>query len=138
MSNPSNEPEWVDGSVVQTIHDRQLAEHGGEPGLRDEGLLESALNRPKQLWNYGDPAPDYCDLAAAYAFGIAKNHPFFDGNKRTAAVICELFLVINGVEFTIGEVEKYPYYLALAAGEISEPAFAEWLRANTAPVADGK
>jgi len=136
MADSTQEPEWIEQDVVHTIHERQIAEHGGEPGLRDAGLLDSALNRPLQLWSYGDPAPDLLDLAASYAFGIAKNHPFFDGNKRTAAVICELFLLVNGVEFVIDEIAKYPYFLALAAGEISEAAFTEWLRANTAPIVD--
>ena len=104
----------------------------------DQNNVESALNRPLQLFHYGDPAPDLCALAAAYAFGIAKNHPFFDGNKRTAAVLCELFLDLNGVQFTIGEVEKYPYFFALASGEVTEDSFAAWLRENTAPVSATK
>ncbi len=125
------EPEWLDRSVLDGFHYEQICEHGGAHGLRDEGLLESALNRPKQLWEYGDPKPDVCAMAAAYAFGLAKNHPFFDGNKRTAAIACEVFLILNGYQFTIGEVEKYPHYLALAAGEHSEESFLVWLRAHT-------
>jgi death-on-curing protein len=130
------DPEWIESDTVQAIHLRQLAEHGGEPGLRDEGLLDSALNRPLQLWNYADPPPDLCALAAAYTFGIARNHPFFDGNKRTSAVVCELFLVVNGRKFLIDEIAKYPWFLGLAAGEISESAFTDWLLENTAALPD--
>lgn len=116
------------------MHARQLAEHGGSPGLRDEGMLLSALNRPLAKWSYQTPPPDLCELAAAYAFGIAKNHPFLDGNKRTSAVACETFLVRNGLQPTATEEEKYPVYLALAAGDLHEDSFADWLRRNTAPL----
>ncbi|PQJ27255.1 type II toxin-antitoxin system death-on-curing family toxin [Rubritalea profundi] len=125
------EPEWLDRIVVDSFHYQQIREHGGAHGLRDEGLLELALNRPIQLWQYGDPKPDICAMAAAYAFGLAKNHPFFDGNKRTAVIACEVFLILNGYQFTIGEVEKYPHYLALASGEHSEESFLNWLREHT-------
>lgn len=125
------ESEWLERGVVDSFHYEQIREHGGAQGLRDESLLESALNRPIQLWLYGDPKPDICAMAAAYAFGLAKNHPFFDGNKRTAAIACEVFLILNGYQFTIGEVEKYPNYLALASGEHSEKSFLEWLREHT-------
>lgn len=124
-------PEWIDPEVVHQFHRRQLAEHGGIEGMRDEGMLLSALARPEQLWHYGDPPPDLCALAAAYAFGLAKNHPFLDGNKRTAAISCELFLNLNGISFTVGETEKYTHYLALAAGEHTEDSFAAWLRTVT-------
>ena len=127
----SVEPEWIEERVVRLFHQRQLAEHGGLSGIRDEGLLASALARPRQLWHYGDPPPDLCALAAAYAFGLAKNHPFMDGNKRSAAIACELFLNLNGRFFTVGEEIKYPHYLALAAGEQSEESFAQWLREST-------
>lgn len=129
----STEPEWIEEKVVRLFHQRQLAEHGGLNGIRDEGLLLSALARPQQLWCYGDPPPDLCDLAAAYAHGIAKNHPFLDGNKRTAAIGCELVLNLNGRIFTVGEEIKYPHYLALAAGEQDEAGFAAWLREVTRP-----
>lgn len=129
----SADPEWIEEKVVRLFHQRQLAEHGGLNGIRDEGLLLSALARPQQLWCYGDPPPDLCDLAAAYAHGIAKNHPFLDGNKRTAAIACELFLNLNGRFFTVGEEIKYPHYLALAAGEHDEAGFAAWLRGVTRP-----
>ena len=127
----SVEPEWIEERVVRLFHQRQLAEHGGLSGIRDEGLLASALARPRQLWHYGDPPPEWCALAAAYAFGLAKNHPFMDGNKRSAAIACELFLNLNGRFFTVGEEIKYPHYLALAAGEQSEESFAQWLREST-------
>jgi death-on-curing protein len=126
-----NDPEWIEDEVVYLFHQRQLAEHGGQEGIRDEGMLLSALSRPKQLFNYGDPPPDLCALAAAYAFGLAKNHPFLDGNKRTPAVACELFLLLNGVTITASEEEKYPRYLGLASGEHSEESFAQWLRSVT-------
>lgn len=129
----STEPEWIEVKVVRLFHQRQLAEHGGLSGIRDEGLLLSALARPPQLWCYGNPPPDLCDLASAYAHGLAKNHPFLDGNKRTAAIACELFLNLNGRFFTIGEEIKYPHYLALAAGEHDEASFAVWLREVTRP-----
>jgi death on curing protein len=87
----SAEPEWIEEKIVRMFHQRHLAEHGGLNGIRDESLLLSALARPQQLWCYGNPPPDLCDLATAYAHGIAKNHPFLDGNKRTAAIACELF-----------------------------------------------
>ncbi len=130
----SQEPVWLRLEFVRRMHARQLAEHGGTAGLRDEGMLLSALNRPLDKWAYSDPKPDLCELAAAYAFGIAKNHPFLDGNKRTPAVACETFLVRNGLQPTASEEEKYPVYLALASGDLHEDTFADWLRQNTAPV----
>ncbi len=127
----NSEPEWLEERTVRLFHKRQLAEHGGMSGVRDDNMLMSALAKPQQLWCYGSPPPDLCQLAAAYAFGIAKNHPFLDGNKRTSAIACETFLILNGLSFVVGEEEKYPMYLALAAGEISEEDFAAWLRGNT-------
>jgi death-on-curing protein len=124
-----NEPEWVDPSVVESFHYEQIREHGGLHGIRDQGMLESALGRPQQLYAYG--SPDLCAMAAAYAFGLAKNHPYLDGNKRTAAITCELFLNLNGIEFSVDEVAKYPHYLALASGEHTEESFATWLRTVT-------
>ncbi len=126
-----DEPEWIEVETVRRFHQRQLAEHGGLNGIRDEGLLLSALSRPRQHWHYGKPSPDFCTLAAAYAHGIAKNHPFLDGNKRTAAIACELFLNLNGRFFTIGEDLKYPHFLVLAAGDHDEESFATWLRDAT-------
>jgi len=125
------EPEWLEERAVRLFHKRQLVEHGGMSGVRDENMLMSALAKPQQLWCYGTPPPDTCQLAAAYAYGLAKNHPFYDGNKRTAAIACETFLILNGWTFLIGEEEKYPVYLALAAGELSEEDFTIWLRENT-------
>lgn len=125
------EPEWLETATVRLFHKRQLAEHGGMSGIRDENMLLSALAKPPQLWCFGSPPPDICSLASAYAFGLAKNHPFLDGNKRTAAIACETFLILNGRCFIVGEEEKYPMYLALAAGEVSEEAFTAWLRINT-------
>ena len=128
----SLEPEWLEERTVRLFHKRQLAEHGGMSGIRDDNMLMSALAKPQQLWCYGSPPPDLCQLAAAYAFGLAKNLPFLDGNKRTAAIACETFLILNGRSFLVGEEEKYPMYLALAAGELSEEDFTIWLRGNTA------
>lgn len=125
------QPEWIELETVYRLHSRQLAEHGGAGGFRDEGLLLSAMNRPFSKWIYETPPPDRCELAAAYAYGIIKNHPFFDGNKRTAAVVCEVFLILNGLQPTASEDDKYPVYLALAAGELHEYSFADWLRKNT-------
>jgi death-on-curing protein len=119
---------WLGKALVLAIHDRQLAEHGGTGGVRDEGLLESALARPRQLHAYGDPAPDLADLAAALAYGLARNHPFLDGNKRTAAVACETFLELNGATLEAEDLELYPLYLKLAEGKLGERDFAAWLR----------
>jgi death-on-curing protein len=121
---------WIENTLALAIHDRQLAEHGGNPGVRDKGLLESALGRPQQLYAYGEPAPDLADLAASLAFGLARNHPFIDGNKRTAAVACEVFVMLNGAKLDAGDVELYPLYLGLAEGSLPEAEFAAWLRAH--------
>ena len=122
---------WIDAAVIYAVHNQQLAEHGGSAGVRDAGLLESALARPQNLVAYGEP--DVHDLAAAYGYSIARNHPFIDGNKRTAFVAVELFLRLNGFNLTATDVDCVITMLALAAGELSEEAFARWLRANTAP-----
>lgn len=119
---------WLEKALVLAIHDRQLAEHGGSAGVRDEGLLESALARPQQLYAYGDPAPDLADLAATLACGLARNHPFVDGNKRTAAVCCETFVNLNGAKLEADDLDLYPRYLALAEGKLAERDFAAWLR----------
>jgi len=119
---------WLEKTLVLAIHDRQISEHGGSAGVRDEGLLESALARPQQLHAYGDPVPDLADLAASLASGLARNHPFVDGNKRTAAVACETFLELNGARLDAEDLELYPLYLALAEGKLSEREFAAWLR----------
>ena len=119
---------WVDPRAILAIHDEQLAEHGGGSGLRDQGLLESALARPINLAAYEDP--DVAALAASYAVGIAKNHPFVDGNKRTAFVALELFLALNGHELMAGDVDCVVTMLAVAAGDIEEVELAEWIRQN--------
>lgn len=119
---------WLEKTLALAIHDRQLAEHGGSAGVRDEGLLESALARPLQLHAYGDPAPDLADLAAALAHGLARNHPFLDGNKRTAHVAYRTFLALNGAELVATDEEKYLTMLALAEGNLKEQDFAAWLR----------
>lgn len=121
---------WLREDVILAIHEEQLAEHGGLGGIRDAGLLQSALARPQNLMAYGDP--DAASLAAAYSFGLARNHPFADGNKRTAALAGLLFLAVNDVAFTIGEAELVVMVLALAAGELSEDDVADWFRARLA------
>jgi death-on-curing protein len=122
---------WVDRSVVIAIHEAQIAEHGGSAGIRDADLLESALARPRNLQAYR--TPDCADLAAAYGFGIARNHPFIDGNKRTAFVVVELFLAVNGRQFDADDEECVMTMLAVAAGDIDESAFAAWIRAHAGP-----
>ncbi|MBV6416598.1 MAG: hypothetical protein CMLOHMNK_01206 [Steroidobacteraceae bacterium] len=121
---------WVDNVMVIAIHDRLLAEHGGSSGVRDATLLQSALARPQQLYAYGDPPPDLAALAASLAFGLARNHAFVDGNKRTAAVACEAFLRLNGATLEARDAELYPVYLALAQGKLPESEFAAWLRVH--------
>lgn len=122
---------WILDSVVLAVHEAQLAEHGGVPGIRDEGLLCSALARPLNLRAYGDN-PDAASLAAAYAFGLARNHPFFDGNKRTAFVVMELFLNLNGWMLDADDAECISTMEALAAGKLAEEALAIWLRSHLA------
>lgn len=119
---------WIEKPLTLAIHDRQLAEHGGGSGVRDDALLDSALARPQQRHAYGDPPPDLADLAAALAFGLARNHPFVDGNKRTAAVACEVFIRLNNGLLDASDLELYPVYLALAEGSLDETGFADWLR----------
>jgi death-on-curing protein len=121
---------WVGMPLALAIHDRQLAEHNGSNGLRDETLLLSALARPQQLYAYGDPPPDLADLAASLAYGLARNHPFVDGNKRTAAVCCESFVRLNGATLEANDVELFGVYLAVAEGKLSEADFASWLRVH--------
>lgn len=118
---------WIVDSVVLAIHEAQLAEHGGAAGIRDEGLLASALARPRNLDAYGDDV-DAASLAAANAFGISRNHPFFDGNKRTAFVVMELFLNLNGWILKTDDADCISAMQSLAAGDLSEKALAIWLR----------
>ena len=127
-----SEPLWLSRQAIEIIHDEQLAEHGGAGGLRDSGLLESALARPQNLFAYGEG--DLCALAAAYAAGIVRNHPFVDGNKRTGFIAAALFLQENGLRLNAPEAEAVVMTLGLASGEMPEQGFAAWLRDRTDPV----
>jgi death on curing protein len=129
-----DEPVWVLDEVVPAVHGRQLAEHGGSDGVRDEGLLASALARPKQLFAYGGVEATLPRLAAAYAYGIARNHPFVDGNKRTAFVISLLFLRRNGFTLEVFPEEKYEMFLALAAGGLDEHGLTAWIEKHMVPL----
>jgi death on curing protein len=120
------EPIWLDSTDALAIHDRQLAEHGGGSGVRDATMLESALGRPVNRWHYG--TDDIAELAAAYAFGVARNHPFVDGNKRTAWILARLFLVINGHKIMFDKEDAVRTVLALASGDLSEDELADWFR----------
>ena len=122
------EPEWLSLDIAFAVHDRQLAEHGGPTGVRDQGMLESALARPLNQWTYGED--DLCALAAAYAYGIARNHPFTDGNKRTAWVFARLFLRLNSQTISFTPREAIDTVLALAAGDLTEAELADWFRAR--------
>ena len=124
----ANDWVWIDPIVIEAIHDAQLAEHGGLAGVRDAGMLASALARPTNVALYGDP--DVAALAAAYGYGISRNHAFIDGNKRTGFVAAELFCALNGYELIANDAECVLTMLAVAAGEITEEAFADWLRAH--------
>ena len=119
---------WLLEETIIAIHHRQIAEHGGSEGLRDEGLLSSALARPKNLLAYGGASPDLALLAAAYAYGIARNHPFVDGNKRTALVAARTFLILNGIDLNATQDDKFLTFLNLAEGAISEEELADWIR----------
>ena len=119
---------WLLEETVRAVQSRQISEHGGIPGIRDEGLLLSALARPQNLAAYGDPPPDLAALAASYAYGIARNHPFIDGNKRVALVAARTFLLINGADLEATQEEKYITFLHLAEGRLSESELAEWFR----------
>lgn len=128
-------PLWVPLQAVLVIHDRQIARHGGAPGLRDIGLLEAACDRPRNRHAYGETA--HAPLAAAYAFGIAKAHAFVDGNKRTAFVTAVTFLRLNGLAFRPDPAEGVRVMESLAAGEVSEAAFADWLAGDVRPLPCG-
>ena len=117
---------WIEPAVIVAIHEEQLVEHGGPAGTCDRSLLESALARPLQLAHYGNP--DAADLAASHAFGIARNHPFIDGNKRTAFIAAELFLALNGYRLAAEDADCVTHMLALAGGDLDEVSFAAWLR----------
>jgi death-on-curing protein len=121
-------PEWLTLPIVLAIHEEQLAIYGGSAGLRDSGLLESALARPQNKWNY--EAAELPELAAAYGYGMARNHPFVDGNKRTALLAMYTFLGINGIDFIVPEADAAAMMLGLAAGEVSEQSLARWVCDN--------
>lgn len=122
---------WVQKRVVLLVHDEQIAEHGGSAGIRDEGLLDSAMGRPQNLAAYGEP--DAAALAASYAYGIARNHPFVDGNKRAAFITAGIFLTVNGLRLTAPQAEAAVVFLELAAGTITEDELAQWFRDRTEP-----
>jgi death-on-curing protein len=124
----TDEIEWLPLPIVLAIHDEQLVEHGGSAGVRDIALLESALNRPLNKSSY--ESAELPELAAAYAYGIARNHPFVDGNKRTALLAMYTFLGVNGVDFIVAEADAAAMILSLAAGEVSEESLARWIRDN--------
>ncbi len=117
---------WLSQTVIVAVHDTQLATHGGGAGVRDQNLLQSALARPENLAAYGDP--DASDLAAAYGFGISRNHAFIDGNKRTGFVAAEMFLILNGYQLSADDTSSALTMLAVSAGDISETEFAAWIR----------
>lgn len=128
---------WISKRALLLLHDESLAEHGGGAGIRDEGLLDSALARPLNVEAYADPAapPDLATLAASYGVGLAKNHPFVDGNKRAAFLAVGLFLYLNGHRLQATQAEATLTMLAVAAGDLTEDAFAAWLRAHAVPKA---
>ncbi|ETR78612.1 cytochrome C biogenesis protein CcmH [Afipia sp. P52-10] len=123
-----DEPFWLTREIIVAIHDEQLAIHGGASGLRDEGMLASAIERPRNRWLYEQPK--LADLAAAYAFGLARNPPFINGNKRTSLLALCTFLGVNGVDFIVPEAEAAAIILALAAGEVSGENLARWIGDN--------
>ena len=122
---------WIEREVIIAVHEMQLAEHGGLTGIRDTGLMDSALMRAPNLATYG--TPDVADLAAAYGWGLSRNHQFNDGNKRTGFVAAELFLSLNGYELLADDANCVITMLGIAAGEVSEDAFAAWLREHSVP-----
>ena len=128
-----DEPVWLGEATVHGIHQRQLAEHGGLGGVREPGGVEAALARPRHLLAYGDPPPDLASLAAAYAGGLVRNHPFVDGNKRVALVVARTFLRANGWDLQASQEEKYLAVIGLTTRELSEEEFAAWVRAHLAP-----
>ena len=130
MARRRSEPTWLSRVVVDAIHDEQLREHGGLPGVRDENVFESALARPQQKWHYSDRT-DVPMLAAAYAFGLVKNHPYRDGDKRIGFLAMATFLGVNGYELSAADAEVVAEFLGLAEGRVSEQALADWIREHT-------
>ena len=122
------EPIWINLRVIKAFHDRQINEHDGLPGLRDEGLLLSVLSRPENAYHCSDPKPDLAELAAAYGFGFAKNYPFNDANKRTTLIAMRLFLKLNGYDLAASPEDKYKTIFRVAASCISEDKLAHWIR----------
>jgi death on curing protein len=127
VSGPRDEAVWVPRASIEAAHLDQIRTHGGQPGLRDEGLLESALARPRNRWRY-EPASDLADLAASCGFGLAKNHPFLDGNKRIGFVAANMFLILNGHEIDAPEPQVVDIVLRVADGSLDEAEFAAWIR----------
>ena len=132
MTPSAAEPTWIPALVVTSIHRDQIQEHGGLPGLRDADLLQSALARPRQRWTY-DPDADFADLAAAYGFGIVRNHPFQDGNKRVGLLAIIVFLGLNGLAFRASQSAAVETIIRLASGQLTEQELASWIRQNSAP-----
>lgn len=130
MAGDNQEPIWIKIEAVLAVHGRQLAEHGGGEGVRDLGLLESALDRPKNLYHYTNPKPSLAAIAASYAFGIASDHPFIDGNKRTSLIASQLFLRLNGQTLSAAPSDKYNIFMQLAAGKLSQEDLADWFENN--------
>jgi death on curing protein len=126
------EPLWLSRPIVEALHAAQVREHGGQPGIRDEGLLESALARPVNVWGY-DEAVDLAALAAEYGYGLAKNHAFLDGNKRIAFVAANVFLLLNGFEIDAAEPETVHIMLGVAGGSLTRDDFAVWIRSRLVP-----
>ncbi|GIV20391.1 MAG: death-on-curing protein [Armatimonadota bacterium] len=130
------EPVWLRKELVLVVHRRQVLQHGGTLGIRDEGLLESALARPRQIFAY-EPEADIAWLAAAYAWGIVRAHPFVDGNKRTALVACRVFLRLNGYDLVASADEKYAMFIGIASGAVSEEEWVQWLRERIVRIGEG-
>jgi len=126
------EPEWIQDDVISAIHSMQIAEHGGKDGVLSEGALSASLANPKHYFFYKDPKPDLPSIAARYAHSITANYPFCSGNKRTAAVACELFLALNGIELQATDEEAYAMYIKLATSEVDADEFAQWIREHCA------
>lgn len=131
-----NAPRWIREDALRNAHQKQLAIHGGADGVRDINLLRSALARPQSLYAYGEPAPDLAALAAAYAFGLAKNHPFMDGNKRVSLLAADGFLQINGWQINASQTEVYDAFYTTAAGSTSEEEIAQWIRGHLVPLVE--
>ena len=129
------QPVWLGRTLIEAIHMDQIREHGGRPGLRDAGILDSALARPRKVWEYTDDA-DLATLAAEYGFGIARNHPFIDGNKRVGLAAPNVFLILNGFEIEADEPDVVNKVVRLADGHLTRPKFAEWIRHHMIPTVE--